>query len=149
MSVTTEPSLDLLRRTRDSVHGSCVVCGVAGDIGLGLEFSVHDDGSVAASFDCAHRFAGYNGLLHGGVISALADGAMTNCLFAHGVAAVTAELCVRFRHPIHVGRSLTVTARITRDSAPLYVVEAELVQAGQLRAKATGKFLQPPTTPGA
>jgi acyl-coenzyme A thioesterase PaaI-like protein len=36
-------------------------------------------------------------MLHGGVISSILDGTMTNCLFAHGTVAVTAELRVRFR----------------------------------------------------
>jgi len=111
---------------------------------MGLEFRLRADGSVTADFACDADFEGYGGMLHGGVISAIADGAMTNCLFAHGIAAVTAELKVRFRHPMKVGTPLTVTARITRWAEPLFVVEARLVQRGRLKATATGKFMQTP-----
>jgi len=142
MSATTEPSPELLKATRRDAHPRCVVCGRPGPAALGLEFRLRADGSVTADFACAARFEGYGGILHGGVISAIADGAMTNCLFAHGVAAVTAELEVRFRHPVCLGSPLTVTARITRRAEPLFLVEAELAQQGQLKARANGKFME-------
>ncbi|MFW6062125.1 MAG: PaaI family thioesterase [Planctomycetota bacterium] len=143
MPATTEPSQQLLEHTRDRYHAGCVVCSAWGPAALGLEFAVTDDG-VTGTFPCPPRFEGYDGMLHGGVISAIADGAMTNCLFAEGIAAVTAELKVRFRHPVVLGKRLTVMARTTRRNAPLFVLEARLVQDGKLKATATGKFMQTP-----
>jgi uncharacterized protein (TIGR00369 family) len=144
MSVTTEPAQRVLERTRQAEHPLCIVCGRANECGLGLHFLLRDDGSVEARFECKEHFQGYEGLLHGGVISSLADGAMTNCLFAHGVIAVTAEITVRFRHPIALHACLVVRARITRSQAPLHTVEAEIVQDGLVKAKATGKFMERP-----
>ena len=144
MPVTTNPSRELLEATRQDMHPRCVVCGRPGPAGLGLEFQVQADGSVTASFDCHDKFEGYGGMLHGGVISAIADGAMTNCLFAHGIVAVTAEIKVRFRHPVELDTPLVVRAHITRSQDPLHVVEAEIVQDGQIKAKATGKFMERP-----
>ena len=149
MPLPTKPSLELLEATRHDMHPRCMVCGRPGPAGLGLEFRLLSDGSVTADFDCAANFEGYGGMLHGGVVSAIADGAMTNCLFAHGIAAVTAELNVRFRHPMELGTPLSVTARITRRTEPLFLVEAELTQAGRLKAKATGKFMETPGGPKA
>jgi acyl-coenzyme A thioesterase PaaI-like protein len=37
------------------------------------------DGGVEAHFDCSRIFEGYSHRIHGGVIAALLDGAMTNC----------------------------------------------------------------------
>ncbi len=142
MSVTTEPGAELLHETRREAHPRCVVCGRPDPPGLGLDFRVRPDGSVIGRFDCPDDFEGYGGMLHGGVISAVADGAMTNCLFAHGVAAVTAELNVRFRHPVQLGSPLTVTARIARRAEPLYLLEAELAQDGEVKARATAKFME-------
>lgn len=144
MPVTTNPSRELLEATRHDMHPRCVVCGRPGAAGLGLEFQVQADGGVTASFGCHDKFEGYGGMLHGGVISAIADGAMTNCLFAHGIVAVTAEITVRFRHPVELNAPLVVRAHITRSQAPLHVVEAEIVQDGQIKAKATGKFMERP-----
>jgi uncharacterized protein (TIGR00369 family) len=120
------------------------VCGRDCPAALGLDFKLADDGSVRAGFDCPAQYEGYGGMLHGGVISAIADGAMTNCLFAHGIEAVTAELVVRFRHPVRLGQRLEVKARITRRNEPLFVLEASLTQGGQLKARATGKFMKKP-----
>jgi uncharacterized protein (TIGR00369 family) len=144
MPTLNEATIDQLRAVRNAEHANCVVCGRCSPASLGLEFAVVGDGSVTATFQCARRFEGYEGMLHGGVISAIADGAMTNCLFARGVRAVTAELNVRFRHPIRLGSPLEAIARVTRASAPLFLVEADLVQDGQLRATAAGKFMEAP-----
>ena len=67
---------------------------------------------------------------------------MTNCLFAHGIVAVTAELSVRFRDPVRTDAFSRITARITRFSSPLHVGEAELEQEGRVKARAAGKFME-------
>jgi len=139
-----QPSAGLLERTRRAVHRSCLVCGRACKCGLGLRFSVRDDGSVEAGFKCKETLQGYENVLHGGVVSTLLDGAMTNCLFAHGIAAVTGEMTVRFRHPVRLHTALRVRARLTRFQPPLYLARAEIIQNGRLMAAAVGKFVERP-----
>ncbi|HPM83414.1 MAG TPA: PaaI family thioesterase [Candidatus Anammoximicrobium sp.] len=126
---------------RDS-HPGCFVCGLANGHGLGLEFRLDEEGAVEATFACPGVFEGYPATLHGGVICALLDGAMTNCLFAHGHAGVTAELRVRFRHPVITERPAKVRAWIASSLRPLHELAAELVQEEQVRATARGKFLE-------
>ena len=140
--MTIEPTQGVLERTRAQAHPLCIVCGRAQGGGLGLRFSLRDDGSVEARFDCEPIFQGYDGVLHGGLASALLDGAMTNCLFARGVVAVTAELTIRFRRPVEVGRPLIARARVSYVREPLHVVEAELIQDGEVKATAIGKFME-------
>ena len=70
------------------------------------------------------------------------DGAMTNCLFAHGRVAVTAELTVRYRHPVTVDRPVTVRAWIRESSHNLHRMQAELAQGGRVLVTATAKFLE-------
>lgn len=144
MSAITKPAGDLLERTQASAHPRCVVCGRGQQCGLGLRFSLREDGGVESTFQCQEQFQGYEGILHGGVTSSLLDGAMTNCLFARGIVAVTAEMTVRFRHPIALDTSLAVSAHVTRSQAPLHIVEARIVQNGQVKAKAVGKFMERP-----
>jgi uncharacterized protein (TIGR00369 family) len=144
MPVTTKLSQDALEQTRQMAHPLCIVCGQANGNGLGLRFLRRDAGGVEATFECDPRFQGYKGMLHGGIISCLLDGAMTNCLFAHGIVAVTAEMKVRFSQPVEVGATLVARAHITRSQAPLHLVEAQIVQDGQVKAKATGKFMERP-----
>ena len=142
MPPITEPAQEVLDQTCQHAHPRCVVCTRVHQAGLGLRFKLQDDGIVEARFGCNAVYQGYGGILHGGIAATLLDGAMTNCLFAHGVAAVTAELTLRFRFAIKVGSPVTVRAWMSRAHKPLYCVQAELVQEGQVKATATGKFMQ-------
>jgi acyl-coenzyme A thioesterase PaaI-like protein len=129
-----------LEATRDLVHQGCVVCGPANIKGLNLKFRVVDHGKVESNFICEEKFEGYRGMMHGGIISSILDGAMGNCMFACGKAAVTVEMTTRYRHPVVIGEEAGVTARLTRSSHPLYLLEAEIIQRGKVRATAKGKF---------
>ena len=104
-------------------------------------------GEVTACFDCNEIFQSYPGFVHGGVISLLLDGAMTNCMFAMNKKAVTGMLTVRYRHPVSINRTAEISARLVKASPPLYYLEAELSQDGKLLVKATGKFMERPGKP--
>jgi uncharacterized protein (TIGR00369 family) len=107
-----------------------------------MRYSRAGGDGVQAELDCDDSLQGYEGRLHGGVIAAALDGAMTHCLFALGRTAVTAELNVRYRRPVLTGRPATVRAWLERDLAPLYLLRAELVQDGVVQAEATAKFME-------
>ena len=131
-----------LIQTRDDAHPDCLVCSQRRQLGLRLEFTAMEDGSVQAEFQCHPLLEGYPGLLHGGVVSSVLDGAMTNCLFAHGQQAVTGELTVRYRRPVETGRAAVVRAWIECSMPPFFIMKAELIQDEWTKAKATGKFVQ-------
>ena len=125
-----------------SVHPGCVVCGFANERGLRLRYVHTGGGEVQAQLECDSSLEGYPGRLHGGVIAAALDGAMTHCLFALGRTAVTAELTVKFKRPVAIDRPATVRARLERDMAPLFLLQAELVQDGVVKAVAAAKFME-------
>ena len=106
--------------------------------------AVADDSSVTATFQCDEVFEGYPGILHGGIISSILDGAMGYCMFARGQAAVTVEMAIRFRHPVKTGHEATVLAQITRSSHLLYILEAQIIQNGEIKATAKSKFYDQP-----
>lgn len=135
---------DIVTNMSDKLHPNCVVCSLANSRGLQLDFVSGDDGSIAATFTCDETLEGYQGIMHGGMISSVLDGAMTHCMFAHGKTAVTAEMSTKFRHPILIRQVATVSALIERSSHPLYLLKAKIVQAGQVKATAIGKFLDQP-----
>jgi uncharacterized protein (TIGR00369 family) len=142
--VTTKAVHKAVADIRNRVHPDCVVCSYANAKGLHLKFEVADDGSLKANFKCDKDFEGYPGILHGGVISSILDGAMGNCMFARGQTTVTVEMTTRFRHPIITDNDATVTARITRSTHPLYILQAQIVQNGQVKATAKGKYYDKP-----
>ncbi len=121
-------------------HSGCVLCGGANPLGLKLKFRVQPDGSVLAMFSCPAILRSYPATLHGGVISALLDSAMTNALFASGLAAVTAELTVRYIAPVALNQGAVVRAWVERDADPLFYVKGELEQGQKIMARASAKF---------
>lgn len=123
-------------------HPRCVVCSTANPVGLGQDFALQPDGSVEGIFAASDLFEGYSGLLHGGVTAALLDGAMTNCLFARGVRALTAELTVRYRRPVALAGRIAVRAWLTESHGRLQLLRAELRQDDRVKATARGKFVE-------
>ena len=124
----------------DRVHPHCVVCSPANLRGLQLEFVSEEDGGVTATFTCDEALEGYPGVVHGGIVSSILDGAMGHCMFSRGQVAVTVEITTRFRHPVVTNQQAIVTAHIKGLSHPLCLLEAEIVQDGKVRATAKGKF---------
>lgn len=112
-------------------------------MGLGLRYEAQPDGRVVATFIGHSALEGYPGRLHGGVIATLLDGAMTHCLFAHGIQGVTAELNVRYLHAVSAGAMLTLRASLQHAAHGLYQLEAEIAEAGVVKVTATGKFMKP------
>lgn len=133
-----------LADVRKCLHPNCVVCSRLNTRGLQLEFDLCEDGSVTSEFEFDETLEGYPGTLHGGIIASIFDGAMGNCLFAQGCTPVTAELNIRFRHPVAMHKSAKVSTRIARSSNSLYVLKAEIIQNGQIKATGEGKFINLP-----
>jgi uncharacterized protein (TIGR00369 family) len=131
-----------LARHRHAQHRRCLLCGPAHPLGLGLEFKARPGGQVEARLSCRRLFQGYGGQVHGGVIAAVLDSAMTNCLFAHDIVAVTGDLNVRYLHPVKLARTAVVRASIAASAPPLHRMESELVQEGRLVARATARFME-------
>jgi acyl-coenzyme A thioesterase PaaI-like protein len=140
--MTTRQLQKQLRELRSYEHPHCIVCGSGNRSGLRLDFRPSADGCIEARFSCNHVFQGYTGLLHGGLISSVLDGAMTNYLFARGKVAFTAELTVRFIHPVATDRMALVRAWSMSSSHGLHILGAEVIQDGQTAARATGKLIE-------
>ena len=139
---TTPHDETAYQQLRQNHHPHCVVCGQTLANGLGLEFHFSGPGEVEATFACQQVFQGYPDVLHGGVVCTLLDGAMTNCVFATGSAAVTGDLKVRFRRPVTARGTATVRAWIESSSPPLYKVAADLQQDGEVKATARARFVE-------
>lgn len=138
---TATASQAALDARKAAEHSGCLLCGADNPGGFGLDFRVQGDGSVAATFPCRRALQGYDGALHGGITSALLDAAMTSCLFARGVVAVTVELTVRFLGPVVLDRDAEVVGRLEKTEWLFYHLVGEVRQAGAVVARATAKFV--------
>jgi acyl-coenzyme A thioesterase PaaI-like protein len=122
-------------------HDSCLLCGRRNPWSFELTFRATVDGGVQATFHSHAGLQGYDHLLHGGVISALLDAAMTHCLFHRGVRAVTADLRVRFRRPVSFDAVINLRANVIAAKPRLYRLRAEALVDGGVVAWGEGKFI--------
>ena len=126
---------------RETTTGvGCFGCSSANERGLGLVFR-RGEGVVEADATLGESFAGYDGLVHGGIVSTLLDEAMGWVILElAGRFAVTRSLVVDFRRPVFIDRPLKVSARIAAEEADGALrVEAGVVDArGRLLASAVG-----------
>jgi hypothetical protein len=110
-------------------------------MGLAVKYTTEPDGSVTARFLGHCALEGYPGLLHGGLIAALLDGAMTHCLFVRGHRGLTVELKVRYHAGVNAAEESSVRAWLKDSAHGVFQLGAELAQGGVVRARATGKFM--------
>ena len=108
-----------LTNDRWGFESNCFVCEQANPAGLRIPF-FHDeaDDTVTAAFTLDDRFSGAPSFVHGGLQLAVLDEAMAWAAIAISHRwALTGETTTRFHHPVRVGRTYTVTARITEPPA--------------------------------
>ena len=122
----------------------CFACGRANPYGLHLDFEVSRD-RARTRFVSTREHTGYDGYVHGGIVTALLDETMGWAIFHQGVWGVTAKLAVSFRKPVPVGEELTVTAQVTRETRRAVEIHGEVLdRGGVLLADADGLFLVMP-----
>jgi acyl-coenzyme A thioesterase PaaI-like protein len=123
-------------------HDNCIICGRNNPFSLGLKFQPVEGNTVEASFVGGPHLQGYEGILHGGVISAVLDSAMAHCLLLQDIKAVTGDLRVRFLQSIPCSSRVIIRAWLTCAVSTLYELKAEARVDGKLVARAKAKFMQ-------
>jgi acyl-coenzyme A thioesterase PaaI-like protein len=134
----TENPISLVRSDHE-----CFGCGDLNPIGLHLRFAATTSG-VAARFTPTREHQGYDLMVHGGIIASVLDEAMAWATGRSGIWAVTGEISVRFRSPLHVGEETEVIAEVTGSRGRLVSTSAELrrLPSGKVVASATAKMLR-------
>jgi uncharacterized protein (TIGR00369 family) len=122
-------------------HDRCFACGKDAH-GLGLRFVACNDhaDAVETQVTIGESFEGYVGVVHGGIVATLLDAAMTHCLMAKGIRAVTAALNVRYKHPMRSGMEAGVRAMLVSWRHPVYELKAWVETGGTTLAVATARF---------
>ena len=121
----------------------CFGCGRQNPIGLKLSF--YEDGDqVWAPWAPAREHQGYEGIVHGGLISTVLDEVMGWAIYIRKLWAVTGTMNVRFRKPVRVGDALTARAWVESVTGRKVDVRAQLVRDGdgQVLADATALFIR-------
>jgi uncharacterized protein (TIGR00369 family) len=123
----------------------CFACGRLNPSGLQLDFDVSTN-SATARYTGLQRHQGYDGSLHGGVVTALLDEAMGWAIFHQGVWGVTAKINVTFKRPVPVGEDLVVTGEVLRDRGRGIETKGTVARVadGDVLAEATALFHRMP-----
>jgi acyl-coenzyme A thioesterase PaaI-like protein len=122
----------------------CVVCGRANPHGLKLSLHVDPEtGIVTTEFTPRAQHVGFEGIVHGGVLSTVLDEAMVwAATWAGRRFCVAAEMTVRFKKIATLDVPLRVAARVTESRGKLVQTAGELADGDSLVATATGKYVR-------
>ena len=131
-----------LEAARFQHHPHCVVCWDRHPFGLQVDYRVTSVHTVEGTFGCGKSYEGYEGIVHGGIVSSLLDGAMASCLLAMGCEAYTVDLRLRLRGAVRTGLPATIRGEWVRQAGPLHLLNATLEQDGKLCASARAKFYE-------
>ena len=118
---------------------ACFACGDLNANGLQLKLHVATD-SCWTEMEIAERFQGWEGMVHGGVISTLLDEVLSWSCIGEDLWAVTARLSVEYKKPAIVGRRLRAEGRIVERRRRVITTAGRLVdlESGDVLATAEG-----------
>jgi len=125
-----------------SADRKCFVCGPENPIGLKTEFRINNKGNRAeATLSLSDHYQGWQGVVHGGIISALLDEAAIYACRSVSLHAVTTGLTVRFRKPVATGAVIVIQAEVDKIRRNLAIVNSVLMCGDEIMAEAEIKIL--------
>lgn len=133
------PSLTLV--SKHTSHQHCMLCGSYPVLGLKLNFYSDQTQQVFAHFKSSIHQQGYEGILHGGFLSALLDSSMCQALFNQDIEGVTGDMNTRFLNEVKVDSDILMMGKVISSRHPLHKVEAELYVDGVLMVKSNARFM--------
>lgn len=125
-------------------YGNCFVCGENNPNGLQLSFEIDKEKqTLKTTFIASPTYQGWDGIIHGGIISTLLDEAMAKLIYELGYHAVTASLEIRFKQPAPILEPLRVHGEIIEVSKRLIRAKARVVKEdGTILATGNSIFLR-------
>jgi len=107
----------------------CYACGPDNPHGLRLRFTHTEQGEMIADWTPDAYTEGFQGIVHGGIVSTALDESMAKAVVATREEALTAELRVRFRRHVVAGKAVRVRGWITARKRRVIQTEATLCDA--------------------
>lgn len=120
----------------------CFVCGPDNPVGLKTNLEVdRDSQSARCTLAVPAEYQGWQGMVHGGIISALLDEVSAYAGMTVAATVVTGELTTRFRKSVPVEQEITVFAQVIKQVRRVVMVEATLVMQGEVLASSEAKMM--------
>ncbi len=119
----------------------CFGCGKKNECGLKLDIS-HSSGKAEAKTVFREIFQGWNGIVHGGIITAAIDEVMAYAVgSATGKTGVTAELTIRFKKPVKIGEEYEIGAEVVEFNRRKAVAKGYVKRKGKIHAEGKGTYV--------
>jgi len=124
-------------------YGNCFVCGENNPGGLRLHFDIdREKRTLKTVFVAGPVYQGYDGIVHGGIITTLLDEAMAKLAYELGYKAMTASMEIRFKNPAPILKPLHVYGEITGVDRRMIKAKARVTKEdGMILATATSTLL--------
>jgi len=125
-------------------YGNCFVCGKNNRGGLQLSFEIDKERqTLKTTFVATPTFQGWDGIVHGGIISTLLDEAMAKLVYELGYQSVTASLEIKFKKPAPILEPLLVYGEITEVNRRVVRAKARVTKEnGTLLAEGKSTFIR-------
>ena len=119
----------------------CFACGEKNPIGLHLAFDFDGERIFTKKF-LSKEYQGYEGAVHGGIISTMLDETMCKFISAKDhQKSMTARLEIRFKCPTPINQEVKITAWQKNQRKNIITMRSEVETAdGIITAEATAKF---------
>jgi len=123
----------------------CFACGRLNEAGMHLDFDESRD-RAETRFTPQRQHEGYDGTVHGGIVTALLDETMGWAIFHQGIWGVTARINVTFRQPVRVDEELRVVGEVARKRSRAIETHGTVTRASDdmVLAEADATFLVMP-----
>ena len=125
--------------------GFCFVCGSNNNTGLNLTFKlVRENHQASCTTVTSEEYQGWDGIVHGGIIASMLDGAMGYAFKSMDLDCMTAKLTVRYKNPIPVNTQVEIIAKVKEQrkwiSYAVMFTEAIMKVNDMVAAKAKAKM---------
>ncbi len=123
------------------INGRCFVCSHKNPVGLHIDFFYDEERKRSFSdFSVPDNYIGYDGIVHGGILSAIFDDTMFHAVAAEAQDIMTVNLNVTFLAPVCVGHKVHAEGWITGHKGRVYTAAAEITEGDKVLSRAEGKF---------
>ena len=122
-------------------EGYCFACGEKNPFGLHLTFEMVEDKLVAKKI-VPREFQGYEGIVHGGIVTTMLDEAMSKFIQEKfHEQALTGRLEIRYKFPTPTNQELKISAWQESQRRNIIAMKSTIQTADEkITAEATAKF---------
>ncbi len=124
-------------------ESGCFACGKDNEIGLRMDlFYLRNEGIVTSEMNLSTDYAGFHGIIHGGIVTTMMDEAMAWSVIIHtGKPAVTMNINVNYLLPVRPESVYIIRSKIIKQNNDNVIVESSVEDSrNKLYAHSEGVF---------